>query len=269
MDKIEAQVEMEKLFHKNQAKARILAEFKSSDIDFQTAFMEANIPEKFGYDLLVQMVLHKRVNVPTLVGIMRNHFDGDCALTMAMLEAACRADIMDFDTTSERFIVVFDIDSTVQHEIDSYQYPMPMIVEPLPLNTNRDTGYYTHRDSVILRNNHHDDDVCLDLLNKLNRTKLRINSNTVAFLKNKWRNLERPKPGETRTDFQKRVQAFVKYDRMSREVITHLETHGGEFYLTHKYDKRGRVYCQGYHVSYQGNDWNKACIEFANGEPLE
>jgi DNA-directed RNA polymerase len=43
---------------------------------------------------------------------------------------------------------------------------------------------------------------------------------------------------------------------------------GNRFWLTHKYDKRGRTYCQGYHVSYQGNDYNKACIEFADGEPL-
>ena len=38
------------------------------------------------------------------------------------------------------------------------------------------------------------------------------------------------------------------------------------FYLPHKYDKRGRTYCQGYHVSYQGAAWNKAVIEFANEE---
>jgi len=38
--------------------------------------------------------------------------------------------------------------------------------------------------------------------------------------------------------------------------------------LTHKYDKRGRCYSQGYHVNPQGNDWNKAVIEFAEKEPV-
>jgi DNA-directed RNA polymerase len=41
---------------------------------------------------------------------------------------------------------------------------------------------------------------------------------------------------------------------------------GNEFYLTHRYDKRGRCYAQGYHVNPQGNDWNKAVIELAEKE---
>ena len=41
---------------------------------------------------------------------------------------------------------------------------------------------------------------------------------------------------------------------------------GKDIYLTHKYDKRGRVYCQGYYISYQGTDWNKAVIELSNKE---
>ena len=41
---------------------------------------------------------------------------------------------------------------------------------------------------------------------------------------------------------------------------------GNRFFLTHAYDKRGRTYAKGYHVNYQGNDWNKATICFAEGE---
>jgi DNA-directed RNA polymerase len=36
--------------------------------------------------------------------------------------------------------------------------------------------------------------------------------------------------------------------------------------MTHKYDKRGRTYSQGYHIQPQGSDWNKAVIEFADKE---
>jgi DNA-directed RNA polymerase len=52
-------------------------------------------------------------------------------------------------------------------------------------------------------------------------------------------------------------------------VIGILEEYGNEFYLTHRYDKRGRVYCQGYHISYQGNAWNKSVIELADKEIIE
>jgi DNA-directed RNA polymerase len=52
-------------------------------------------------------------------------------------------------------------------------------------------------------------------------------------------------------------------------VIGILEGFSNEFYLTHRYDKRGRVYCQGYHVTYQGTPWNKAVLELADKEIIE
>lgn len=269
VDLTAAQIEMEKLFHKNQLHSRIKKEFTDATIDFRAVFNEIGIDQKFGYDLLVQMVLHKRVNLPTLVGILKKHYQGDCQATTDAIEKAVIADLIDWSIPLEVFIVRFDITPDVQEEIDTYQYPLPMLVEPRELTNNRDTGYFTNKDSVILRNNHHEDDVCLDFLNKINRVKLRVNSDSVAFNKNSWKNLERPKPGEDRKEYQKRVKAFEKYDRTAREVHQHLDIAGGEFYLTHKYDKRGRVYSQGYHVNYQGNDWNKSTIEFANGESLD
>ena len=41
---------------------------------------------------------------------------------------------------------------------------------------------------------------------------------------------------------------------------------GNHFYLTHRYDKRGRTYAQGYYINPQGNEWNKAVLEFADKE---
>ena len=141
-----------------------------------------------------------------------------------------------------------------------------MIVLPKELKTNTDTGYFTSKNSVILKNNHHDDDVCLDHLNNMNRIKLKLNNDVTSFVKNSWKNLDKPKPNEDRIEYNKRVRAFEKYDRTVYDVIAHLSIVSDEFYLTHKYDKRGRVYCQGYHVTYQGNQWNKAVIEFAKEE---
>ena len=141
-----------------------------------------------------------------------------------------------------------------------------MIVKPMPVTNNKETGYITGRGSIILRNNHHEDDVCLDHINRMNSIKFTINPNTAKMVKHTWRNLDKPKDGETKEDFQKRKRAFEKYDRTAKEVIGMLTD---EFYLTHKEDKRGRTYCQGYHVTYQGAAWNKAVIEFAEKELIE
>jgi hypothetical protein len=226
------------------------------------------IDPAFGFNLLVQMVLHKRASVSILVGILRKHFGGDCQKTADALLLACEVDLVDWNPATRQFIVKYDITPDVQRELDTYQFPLPMVVPPRELESNTDTGYYTSRNSVILKDNHHDKDVCLDHLNQMNKVKLTLNSQVTSMIANSWRNLDKPKPGEDRKEYQKRVKAFEKYDRTAYQVMAHLDIAGSEFYLTHKYDKRGRVYCQGYHVNYQGNTWNKAVVEFAEGETV-
>lgn len=268
---IDFQIEMEKLFHKNQLIPRIRQEFKKESDFFEPIFKEASLTDDFGYDLLVQVSLHRRVTIDILVGILRKHYQSDvsdgCQDIADAILRACEANLMHYNPTSQEVITRFQITDDLQEELDRYQYPLPMVVPPLPLRTNKDTGYYTHKGSVILRDNHHNQDVCLDHLEKLNSIKFRLNMDVATTIKNKWRNLDKQKPDETRKDYEKRYKAFEKYDRTAHDVLLHLGiATGGEFYLTHKYDKRGRTYCQGYHVSYMAAPWNKAVIEFANQE---
>jgi hypothetical protein len=265
---LEFQIEIEKLFHKNQLFPRIKNEFTScTEFDFEGYMIANGIEPEFGYDLLVQMVLHKRAHLPTLVGALRKHFDDDCQKTADELTKALHADLVDWEPVSRQFVVKFGISPDIQEDLDRYQYPLPMVVPPQRLRDNHDTGYYTSRNSAILRQNHHDEDICLDHLDAVNQIKLRVNRKVAETIKNRWRNLDKPKPDEELSDYQKRVKAFEKYDRTAHDVMTHLGLAAeGEFYLTHKYDKRGRTYCQGYVVNYQGTAWNKAVIEFANQE---
>ena len=263
------QVELERLFNKNQLIPRIRKEFQECDkVDF-TAYMEdCKIPVPFGLDLLVQMSLHKRASLTTLIGCLRHHFQ-DNQLTADMLYKAAEANLVDYSVPLRIFVVKFDISADVQAELDKFQFPLPMVVPPLPVFNNRMTGYLTSGGSIILRHNHHSDDVCLDHINRMNKIKFVINSNTARMVKNKWRNLDKPKEGESKDDFNKRKRAFEKYDRTAKDVISLLLKEGNEFYLTHRYDKRGRIYCQGYHVTYQGAPWNKAVIQFADEEIIE
>ena len=263
------QVELERLFNKNQLIPRIRREFQECDKVSFTKHMEDNkIPVPFGLDLLVQMSLHKRASLTTLIGCLRHHFQ-DNQLTADMLYKAADANLVDYSVPLRVFIVKFDISADVQAELDRFQFPLPMVVEPLPVLNNRSTGYLTSGGSIILRHNHHNDDVCLDHINRVNKIQFVINTNTATMVKNKWRNLDKPKEGESKEDFNKRKRAFEKYDRTAKDVISLLCKEGNEFYLTHRYDKRGRIYCQGYHVTYQGAPWNKAVIEFAQQEVIE
>ncbi len=271
-DMIEFQIEIEKLFHKNQLIPRIKSEFAKEE--GLAAFMNQHkINPELGMDLLTQMALHKRAAMSVMVGLLRRHCEGHTNQSQATADQillCAEHDLVDWNPVTRQLIVKFEITPDVQEEIDRYQYPMPMVVEPRMLHKNTDTGYFTGSGSVILRHNHHDHDVCLDHLNRMNKVKLKLDMDTALTIKNTWGHLDKPKAEEDYGEYQKRVRAFEKYDRTAKDVLDHLGiAAGGEFYLTHKYDKRGRTYCQGYHCTYQGPTWNKAVIAFANEELVE
>lgn len=271
------EIELERLFNKNQTHSRIDREFREcKQFNFAKYMDDNGIPQSFGFDLLVQMVLHKRCDLPTLVGILRKHFKGANASQQAadMLVVAAKADLVNWSPALEIFIIHdrLNITPDVQAELDRYQFALPMVVPPIPLRTNKSNAHLMGKDgSVILRNNHHDEDVCLDHLNRLNAIKFTLDNDTANMIANTWRNLDKPKNGEKKQDYDKRVRAFNKFDLTAREVMDLITKLGNEFHLTHKYDKRGRTYCQGYHVNYQGAPWNKAVIQLAEKEivPLD
>lgn len=265
--KMQHQIELERLFSKNQTLSRIRKEFTAYP-QFVEQMEKHKIPVPFGFDLLTQMALHKRCDLPTLCAILGSHF-GSAQTTADMLLKAAEADLVDWNAPLRIFIVRFTLSQDVQDDIDRFQYPLPMVVKPQPVTNNRQTGYLTTGGSIILKKNHHEDDVCLDHINAMNAIKFSINQDTALMVKNQWRNLDKPKQGETKDNFEKRKKAFEKYDRTAKEVMELLLQEGNEFYLTHKYDKRGRIYCQGYHVTYQGAPWSKAIIELADKEIID
>ena len=277
---IQTQINLEELYNKNQLLPRLRAEF--SDLQVIDYCNDNDIPVAFAVDLMAQMVLHKRASASVLIGILGpKHFTGgpDTIPTTEQLQAcadmlikAAEHDLVDWSDFAQQFVMRIDVTQDVYDELERYQYPLPLVVEPAEVRTNRDTGYHSQgsrKGSIILRQNHHDDDVCLDHINRVNKTRITINSDTVAMIENKWRHLDRARDGELQEDYEKRVRAFKKYDRTARDVLTHLSMAGDVFYLTHRYDKRGRCYSQGYHVNPQGNDWNKAVIEFADTEIVQ
>ena len=262
------QITLERLYSKNQLHRRIAKEFTESTLGFAECLTENNMPLSFGFDVLVQLALHKRADVPKMIGLVRKHFS-TLQETADMLMKLAEMDLIDFDINRREFVVIYGISEDVQEELDRYQFPLPMVVPPQPIRDNMDTGYILGRGSVILRNNHHDDDVNLDHLNRVNKIPFTINFDTATMVKNQWRNLDKRKEGESSHEFEARKRAFEKYDRVAHDVMEKLVEHGNRHFMTHKYDKRGRTYCQGYHVSYQGTAWNKAVIELADKEMVD
>jgi len=262
------QVELEILYSKHQSLRLIKQE--AIEAGLPAMLKDKGIDIEFGLEALAQMQLHKQADMATLGGILLKHFDHmedpAQACSDALFDMA-QYDFINFNTDTRKFVLRYAVSADIEDRIEMFQYPLPMIDPPRTVTSNRQTGYETIRGSLVLRNNHTDDDICLDHINAANSVPLRINNDTVSFVQNKWAGLDKQKSDESREDFLKRRTAFKTYDHVSRDVINVMNIHG-RFWLTHKYDKRGRTYAQGYHVNYQSNDWCKACVEFADGEPL-
>lgn len=263
---IEHQKQLEVLFNKNQLLPRMRKEFEDSkEIDFKAFAAYLEIDYKLLIDAMVQIALHKRADIQTMIGSLMSHSDdaqyiADCLYKMA------ENDCFNYDPTIDKFGVIYEISEDVQMELEAFQYPLPIVSAPNPVRTNRDTGYYQTKGSIILKKNHHEMDVCLDHINRMNNQRLCINWDVANYVKDSRPNMDKPKEGETRQDYEKRVKAFEKYSRTAKEVMELVTKEGNNFSLAHKYDKRGRTYACGYHINFQGTSYNKAVIEFADKE---
>jgi hypothetical protein len=269
IDLTTAQIELENLTHKNHAMTRLKNEFRSPDI---IEHIEAHeLPVGFCLDLLAQMVLHRRASISVLVGLLNKHFDENSVLDSLqacadMIIKAGEASIIDWDMAAQMAYITVDVSESVKEDLARYQYPMPMLVKPAKVEGNRDSGYLTTKSSLVLKDNHTDDDICLDHINRLNSVPLSINHQTAWMIDNYWEGLDHKKDDETVDEYALRVQNFRKFTATSYDVMEHIAVASDRFHLTHKYDKRGRTYSQGYHINPQGADWNKAVIELADKE---
>lgn len=168
--------------------------------------------------------------------------------------------------------------------INQSHYMPPMVCEPLELENNYDSGYLNIKESLISgKGNHHDGNICLDVLNTLNRVALKLDMDFLLSVEeepSKEFTIERVikdaiEDGKYLSDAQAAVIVKAQLDNwhhfkpQSEKVYKLMYDLGNEFYLTHKVDKRGRIYAQGYHISTQGTPYKKAMVELANEELVE
>lgn len=156
---------------------------------------------------------------------------------------------------------VFTCSSSVILYVQQTKYLPPMVCQPRTLYNNKDSAYLTiEEESLILKGgNHHDGDICLDSLNRFNAVELSLDLDMLRTYDEDPTHL---------LDTDKKKDQFDKMQRDSYEVYADLVQAGNKFHLAHKYDKRGRTYAQGYHVSTQGNKFKRAIINFTNKEVI-
>lgn len=206
-----------------------------------------------------------------------------------MLSVLCLTDA--FDITKENrmasLMVVsrIELPEKVLRFIEHSEYLPPMVCEPLELENNYDSGHLTIKESLILGNgNHHDGNICLDVLNIANSVKLKLDVDFLLALEedksfelksedefNEWVVIKKKhKQFPTYASYVAYVEGMWEtFKGTSAKMYMEMVENGNEFCLTHKVDKRGRIYSQGYHINTQGNPYKKAMIDLANEEIVE
>lgn len=185
--------------------------------------------------------------------------------TVAEITAVlCDTDLFDL-TQANRFsswniLSNITLSLELQEYIANCAYLPPLVHKPSKLRHNRDTPYLTiGQDSVILNKGHHNDDVCLDVLDSKNAVALSLDLEFLSTVE------EEP---NSELDSPEKQNMWLRMKKQSHEFYLLMAKQGNKFYLHHKYDKRGRIYAQGYHISTQGAPYKKAMIEFANKEAV-
>ena len=140
-------------------------------------------------------------------------------------------------------------------------YLPPMVCKPLTVESNYESAHLTFNDTLILgTDNGHNEDICLDVINTQNAVALQL---CIPFLASV------PEEATYALDTLEKQTQWKTFRSQSNGIYQMLHDFGNTFYLTNKYDKRGRMYAQGYHVTTQGSPFKKAMIESAHQELVE
>jgi hypothetical protein len=99
----------------------------------------------------------------------------------------------------------------------------------------------------------HSEDTCLSHINTMNKVALQLNWRVIDEM------AEYPKKEELID-----TEEWKDFSRRSRRMYESTGT--DKFYLKHNFDARGRSYCKGYFITYQGSSYKKAIIELAHKE---
>jgi hypothetical protein len=105
----------------------------------------------------------------------------------------------------------------------------------------------------------HQGDVCLDHIERMNAIPLVLETRIIDSL---------PELPNKELDTVSKVKDWEAFREASRASYDHVREKG-QFFLRHHYDTRGRTYCEGYFITYQGTSFKKAIVQLAQKEKVK
>lgn len=254
------------------------------------ALQQIDLPELVQHTVAL-VALHcskpmKLVSIASMcIGHLKMADKVDAIQTMAEVIAMLSdTDLFDCRKTDNGWVVVSRVgldEEMLRYAYNAFYLP-PLIIKPRTVRHNRDSGYITQRgESLILGfyENHHDDDICLDVINILNANEYELDIDIISSLSEDPLEITIEKLQENAAakdkylshfEAEKKLKQILEtwddYQEECYKIKTLMLYHGNKFYLQNKVDKRGRIYTSGYHVNPQGSSFKKAMINLAKKE---
>lgn len=152
----------------------------------------------------------------------------------------------------------------VLDRIDRSMFLPPMLCKPNKLTSNKDRSHLTGTGSVILgKFNHGQHKQNLDHLNTANAVALQLD---LRMLKHE--ELPNFDEAEDLRLNQSKLDQFNQMVAESKIVYAEMVASGNEFYLTNRYDYRGRTNTRGYHINTQSTDYKKSLMMLKTEEVI-
>ena len=251
------------------------AEYHSKELR-KLAFSKAglNVSEFIDEVMLVVLGYNGEVPVQTVAGILAPHFKEldvfeGVKLVSELIGFMAEADVFDiymplaeeFEEVTLMIQTSYVLDDITLQELAELKYLPPMIVEPCKVHKhqrNYTNQYLTRSEHLVLGSgvnkcNQHDKSLAIDVINTASSQALSLDE----FVLNK------PETPNKPLDTLEKQEQFRLMAQTSRKVYGELHSLGNQFYLTYRFDKRGRLYSQGYHVNIQSTEYKKALINLA------
>lgn len=230
--------------------------------------IESTSNPKVARKLIYDLIINRRILVSVEVGKLIHDFNDDAQATADFFEECIDKGLFFYDESRQQLVVKFIPDEEELNQVSYMLHPLPMLVHPKKIRNNFSSPYLTSSKSSQVYNSTTDEDVCLDVINALNGIPLRINAFIRDNGKNKWNSIEDLddclNPDDIPSYSSKKAMTKAQFDRFNRQqkAVLGFWLMDDQFYLPWKYDKRGRFYDDGYLIKVQGNDFQKALIDF-------
>lgn len=175
-------------------------------------------------------------------------------------------------------VPTFSLDEEMFNKLHTAMYLPPMLTKPAAVKRNNDTPYLTKEsDSLVLkpRYNYHNECLSLDIINMQNAIALCIDSSFLdkveedpTFDLNSIKATNIPEK-LYKKQLQMHRRNWLMHKNISMYNYELMEANGNKFYVTHKVDKRGRLYAQGHYINPIGTSFKKAVVSLHKQEPIE